>query len=528
MPEMNLKTKTISSHELLKGSGLPNYKAITYLALNEQIPILLNELNKDLELLEKKLEQQLTSSNCMSWKDVFTPLAKLTERLRWSWSIVSHLNGVCNYPEFREAHAKHQSAVIRFGNRIGQSQIIYKALVFLSNYSDKELNKIEKRILDKELLSMKQLGIALSQEEQTSFNKCSEELANLSTQFNNNVLDATQKWSLLLTKQSEIDGLPIRAKEILAVAANEAGDRQDNGEKPTPDKGPWRLGLDMPRYLSFMTYANNRSLRETLYKAYVKRASFGDDNNQTLIEKILLLRSEQANRLGYKNWAELSLANKMADNTQAVEKLLEELRTAALPAAKNEISELKSYACLKENLKEYEIAPWDIHFWSEHLQQERFDLNQEALRPWFPLNNVLDGLFKLCEKLFDISIHAADGEAPIWHEDVRFFKLHDKDGSHIASFFLDPYSRPKSKRGGAWMDECLIRSKCSDGTITIPVAYLICNQTPPSINTPSLMSFEEVQTLFHEFGHGLQHMLTRINYPQASGINNIEWDAVDL
>ncbi|MFL0737115.1 MAG: M3 family metallopeptidase, partial [Prochlorococcus sp.] len=231
---------------------------------------------------------------------------------------------------------------------------------------------------------------------------------------------------------------------------------------------------------------------------------------------------------GYSNWAELSLANKMAERVVAVEELLEELRAAALPAAQKELIELQ--ACAKKHgaPEASHLAPWDVSFWAEQLRKERFDLDQEALRPWFPLPQVLNGLFGLCERLFGIRIKAADGEAAIWHEDVRFFRVLDRDGSDLAAFYLDPYSRPASKRGGAWMDECLVRSKDIDGKTILPVAYLICNQTPPQANTPSLMSFEEVETLFHEFGHGLQHMLTTVEHPQAAGINNVEWDAVEL
>jgi len=228
------------------------------------------------------------------------------------------------------------------------------------------------------------------------------------------------------------------------------------------------------------------------------------------------------------NWAELSLASKMAEGVEAVEQLLEELRAAALPAAQTELIELE--ACAKKHgaPEASQLKPWDVNFWAERLRQERFDLDQEALRPWFPLPQVLEGLFGLCERLFGIRIQSGDGEAPIWHQDVRYFRVLDANGSDLAAFYLDPYSRPDSKRGGAWMDECLIRSKSIEGQSILPVAYLICNQTPPQADTPSLMSFDEVETLFHEFGHGLQHMLTTVEYPQAAGINNVEWDAVEL
>ncbi len=514
---------------LLIGHGLPPYSEIDADHVKTYIPLLLEDLNKRLTELEKDLEKKLASADILKWHEVLPPLHQLGEKLRWSWGAVSHLNSVCNSPEFREAHSKQQPEIIRFGNRIGQSKILHRALCKINEKSLKNLDSIQKRILKAELLSMQLRGVGLDDEIKNEFNVDSEQLAELSTTFSNQLLDATKKWGLLLKSPSEVDGLPNRTKEALASAARDHGDRNTPEDtEPTAEKGPWRLGLDMPTYISFITHATNRRLREIIYKAYVKRASEGELNNQPLIEKILILRTRQAQRLGYSNWADLSLASKMAKDINAVETLLEDLRLAAKPTAHKELKELQEFAWNNGAPKNQELAPWDIAFWSERLKKERFDLDQEALRPWFPLPQVLEGLFTLCGRLFDISVEAADGEAPIWHKDVRFFKVHDKDGSAIAAFYLDPYSRPKSKRGGAWMDECLVRSQSSNGEKTLPVAYLICNQTPPGDNTPSLMSFEEVETLFHEFGHGLQHMLTTVDYPQAAGINNVEWDAVEL
>ena len=327
----------------------------------------------------------------------------------------------------------------------------------------------------------------------------------------------------MLTDPEQVAGLPQRALDALAAAARDAGESD-----ATAAAGPWLLGLDMPRYLPFLTHARNRDLRETVYRAHVSRASDGELDNRTLIEEILSLRMEQAGRLGYRHWADVSLAAKMADDVDAVEALLEELRAAALPAAERELAELKACATRQGAAEAETLAAWDVPYWSEQLRRERFDLDQEALRPWFPLPQVLEGLFGLCNRLFDVEIRAADGDAPVWHPDVRYFRVHGRDGSPMAAFYLDPFSRPASKRGGAWMDECLGRSRSAEGQPVLPVAYLICNQTPPVGDTPSLMSFEEVETLFHEFGHGLQHMLTTVEEPEAAGLNNIEWDAVEL
>jgi oligopeptidase A len=518
----------MTNSELLRGHGLPRFEAIDASQVKAHIPSLINDLGEQLSTLESTLQQRLADNTPLSWDEVMTPLHLLGERLRWSWGVVSHLNGVCNSPELREAHAAQQPDVVRFGNRAGQSQVIHQALESLQQNPSHPLDSTQIRILDAELLSMRHRGVGLSGVVQESFNEASEKLASLSTRFSNHVLDATQGWTLLVDDADQLKGMPERALQALAAAAKEAGDQQQDGQDPSAEDGPWRLGLDMPRYLPVLTHADNRSLRETVYRAQVSRASSGELDNTPLIEEILDLRTHQAARLGYQNWAERSLASKMADNVGAVEQLLEELRVAALPVAEQEIDELRTCARRHGATEADDFSPWDVSYWAEKLRQERFNLNQEALRPWFPLPQVLDGLFHLCERLFSIKIEAADGEAPIWHQDVRFFKVNDQDGHPLAAFYLDPFSRPASKRGGAWMDECLNRSRNSEGELTHPVAYLICNQTPPSGDIPSLMSFEEVETLFHEFGHGLQHMLTTVEHPQAAGINNVEWDAVEL
>ena len=508
---------------LLAGSGLPAFQTINAEQVSEDIPQLLSRLETKLQTLEQDLSSAIDADGPLHWSQVMGPLQQIGESLRWSWGVVSHLNGVCNSPELREAHAAQQPEVVRLGNRLGQSRVIYKALCLLRDKPAESLNPAQQRVLSAELLSMDQRGVGLDGDEQTAFNAASERLAQLSTQFGNHVLDATQSWTLRLSESSDVDGLPQRALEALAAAAREAGDAD-----ATAESGPWLLGLDMPRYLPFLTHATNRQLRETVYKAHVSRASAGDLDNRGLIEEILTLRREQAERLGYTHWADLSLASKMADDVHAVEALLEELRAAAYPAAQQELADLRACAQRDGAHEAGDLAPWDLPFWSEKLRKERFDLDQEALRPWFPLPQVLDGLFGLCQRLFKVDIRPADGEAPIWHEDVRFFRVFAASGEAIAAFYLDPFSRPATKRGGAWMDECLGRRRLSDGSLVLPVAYLVCNQTPPVGDTPSLMSFEEVETLFHEFGHGLQHMLTTVDEPEAAGISNVEWDAVEL
>ena len=581
---------TVVPAPLLVGEGLPAFEAITPAQVEAHIPELLSLLNAELDSLEALLLQALAAGRLLDWAEVMDPLQRLGEQLRWSWGVVGHLNGVCNSPELRLAHASQQAAVVQFGSRAGQSQILYRALQTLERQHQAAspgapgwLDGTQQRILAAELRDMQLRGVGLEGEVQAAFNQASQELADLSTRFSNQVLDATNGWTLTLEDPAQTEGLPTSLKDQLAQAARSADLLAADGSQPSSETGPWLLGLDMPRYAPVLKYSRNRALREQLYRAQVSRASgqgeAGDDratnntpstntpnsnhqdkndgtpagalNNWPLIERILTLRGEQAGRLGFANWAEVSLAAKMADSVASVEGLLEELRAAAFPVAQAELEQLRQCAARHGAPEASDLQPWDVSFWAELLRQESFSLDSEALRPYFPLPAVLEGLFALCGRLFGIRIEAADGQAPIWHPDVRFFRVLEASGGAasaadqgaqpgapqapsagtgqpIAAFYLDPYSRPGSKRGGAWMDECLVRSLAPDGTPVLPVAYLICNQSPPVGDTPSLMTFEEVETLFHEFGHGLQHMLTTVDRPQAAGINNVEWDAVEL
>jgi oligopeptidase A len=512
---------------LLKGEGLPPFEAITPAQVESAIPALLAELSDELNRLEGQLQQRLDGAGggagethgetrpALGWGELMDPLHHLEERLRWSWGVVSHLHGVCNTPELRQAYQNQQGAVVAFGSRAGQSKPIYRALQQLAA---QDLDPTQRRIVDAELRHMRLRGVGLEGPDQEAFNAATAELAQLASDFGNHVLDATNQWSLTLTSEEELDGLPESLRALLAQAARDAGEEG------------WRLGLDMPRVVPFLKYSRRRDLRETVYRAQVGRASRGDLDNGPLIERILSLRLEQARRLGYANWAEVSLASKMAGSVAEVEQLLEDLRAAAYPAAERELEELRACARRHGAPEADDLRPWDLSHWAEVLRQESFELDSEALRPWFPLEQVLQGLFGLCQRLFDIRIVATEaGEAPTWHPDVRYFRVLDgASGEPLAAFYLDPYSRPGSKRGGAWMDECLGRTNTRAGEPVLPVAYLICNQSPPVGDTPSLMTFEEVETLFHEFGHGLQHMLTTVDRPQAAGISNVEWDAVEL
>ncbi|MFQ4144800.1 M3 family metallopeptidase [Chlorogloeopsis sp. ULAP02] len=510
---------TILDNPLLQGSGLPAFADIKPEQVVPAFNQLLTELDQELTKLESDVQP--------TWSGLVESLEKITERLSWSWGVVSHLMGVKNSPELREAYETVQPQVVQFSNKLSQSQPIYDAFKALGNSNNwNNLDSAQKRIVEAAIRDAELSGVGLQGEAKERFNAIQMELAELSTKFSNHVLDATKAFGLTLTTKEEVDGLPPSLLSLAAQAARDGG-----AENATIENGPWRITLDFPSYVPFMQYSTRRDLRQVLYKAYMTRASSGELDNNPIIERVLELRQELAELLGYKTYAEVSLASKMAPNVEAVEKLLEELRQASYDAAMQELEDLKAFAASKGAAEANDLKHWDFSFWAERQREEKFAFTQEELRPYFPLPQVLDGLFGLVKRIFGVTVTPADGKAPVWHEDVRYFQIADEAGNPIAYFYLDPYSRPAEKRGGAWMDTCINRGKFTEnGSVKtrLPVAYLVCNQTPPVDGKPSLMTFTEVETLFHEFGHGLHHMLTKVDYAGAAGINNVEWDAVEL
>ncbi len=510
---------TVTNNPLLIGKGLPSFEAIKPEHVVPAITQLLAELDTELATLERQVTP--------TWSGLVELLDRLGERLTWSWGVVGHLMSVKNSPELREAYETVQPQVVQFLNKLNQSQPLYKAFKAIREGDAwSSLEPAQQRIVEAAIRDAELSGVGLEGEKRERFNAIQLELAELSTKFSNNVLDATKAFSLTLTSKDEVDGLPPSLLSLAAQTARAAGE-----ENATAENGPWRITLDYPSYVPFMQHSTRRDLREKLYKAFISRASTGELDNTPLIDRILELRKEEAMLLGFNSYAELSLASKMAPKVEAVEELLEELRRASYDAAYKELEELKAFAASKGAQEASDLKHWDISFWSERLREERFAFSAEELRPYFPLPQVLDGLFGLVKRLFGVTVTPADGQAPVWHEDVRYFQIADETGTPIAYFYLDPYSRPAEKRGGAWMNDCIGRAKITEnGTTTtrLPVAYLICNQTPPVDGKPSLMTFNEVETLFHEFGHGLHHMLTKVDYAGAAGINNVEWDAVEL
>lgn len=496
------------SNPLLGPVGLPAFDRIEAAHVEPAMRQHLAQLDRDFAAFEATVGQ------AAGYDAVVGRLSDLAEPMGWAWGVVNHLLGVRNSDALRAAHQAVQGDVVAMWLKIAQSQPVYAALKRLSGLSEVESRVVAARIRDAELS-----GVGLQGEAKAAFLKNQQELSELATSFSNHVLDATKAFALDLSDPAEVDGLPASALASAAAAAQRAGKTA-----ATPAAGPWRIGLDFPSFGPFMEHARRRDLRERLYRGFVRRGADAPHDNGPVVERILALKREQARLLGFASWAEVSLSQKMAGTVAAVDALLDELLAAARPKAQAEHAELTAYARQKSGDAALELKPWDVGFWAERLREERYSYTDEELRPYFPLPRVLDGLFALCGRIFGIRVEAADGTAPVWNADVRFFRVLDAaDGRQLAAFYLDPYSRPADKRGGAWMDNALDRKGAR-----VPVAYLVCNQTPPVGEAPSLMTFREVETLFHEFGHGLQHMLTTVPRMEAAGINNVEWDAVEL
>lgn len=508
-----------AENPLLEDRELPRYDAVRPEHVEPGMRALLAELAAEFERAE--------ASVAPTFERAVEPLERIGDRLGRAWGIVGHLMHVKNSDALRAAHDAVQPAVVELSIRIGQSRPIYRALCALRDGGEfAALPPARRRIVTSLIRDARLLGVGLEGAALERFNAIQLEMAELATRFQNHLLDATKAFALVLREPAEVEGLPASLLELGAQLAREAGEPD-----ATAERGPWRIGLDAPCYAPFMEHSRRRDLRERLYRAYVTRASAGELDNGPVLRRMLVLRREEARLLGFPDFAALSLESKMAPDVAAVEKLLEELREASYEAARRDLEDLRAFARAKKAPEADDVRPWDVAFWAERLREERYAYSDEALRPWFPLPRVLDGLFALARRLFAVEVRPADGDAPVWHPDVRFFRVFDAAGAPIAAFYLDPYSRPGEKRGGAWMDECVGRSRLfarPPARVRLPVAHLVCNQAPPTGGRPSLMSFEEVSTLFHEFGHGLQHMLTRVDEGLAAGIRNIEWDAVEL
>nr|CCA15240.1 oligopeptidase A putative [Albugo laibachii Nc14] len=512
----------------LQKRTLPPFKRIEIPHLEKALHNVLDKTREDLKALEAKLDHKLNSEGKIEWEDIVDPLEIHSDALDRLWGLVGHLMSVKNNDEIRNVHDQFEGPVTETITSMSQSRQLYRSFMELSNSATaSKMDPGHARLIELSIRGAKFGGVGLEEKLQEEFNQLKVRSTKKSTNFSTNVLDATKAYALTLTTAEEIEGLSSSLLEMFAESARKAG-----VEDATAAKGPWRVTLDPPSYTQFIKNASNRSSRETLQRAYASRASHSPYDNRENIDDLLKIRDRMAKLLGYSTYAELSIAKKMAPSVEQVEKMHEDLRERCLPIARKEIQQLEEFACSRGQKEP--LASWDVAYWTEQLKSARYQFNDDEIKPYFPLESVLKGLFELTSKLYGVSIKAADGQAETWHVDVRFFHVYDKTtDKHIASFFLDPYSRPAEKNGGAWMNVCVNRSKLlaeiSNGNgAHVPVAYLICNQSPPINKQPSLMTFREVETLFHEFGHGLQHMLTTVDYSSIAGINGIEWDAVEL
>jgi oligopeptidase A len=498
------------SNPLLGLTGLPPFSAIRPEHVRPAIDQLLTEGR---QLVETLLQQ----NSVYSWENLVQPLEAMDDRISRAWSPVSHMNSVVNSDELRTAYNSCLPLLSEYGTELGQHEGLYQAYRQIASGDEyQRLDTAQKKIIDNALRDFRLSGIELDQAARDRFKAIMQELSKLASKYSDNVLDATNAWHRQVTDEALLAGLPESARSL---ARQTAGQRELDG---------WVFTLEFPSYYPVMTYADNRQLREELYTAYVTRASdqgphAGQWDNAELMDQILALRHEAARLLGFANYAERSLATKMAESPDQVMGFLNDLAERSMPAARRELDEVTAFAA--EHYGHAALEAWDIPYFSEKLRQQKYAISQEELKPWFPEPRVISGLFAIVERLYGLQIEAVTG-VETWHKDVHFYRIKDAAGELRGEFYLDLYARPH-KRGGAWMDECISRRRTAD-TVQLPVAYLTCNFSPPIGDDPALFTHDEVITLFHEFGHGLQHMLTLIDYAGVSGISGVAWDAVEL
>jgi len=497
------------SNPLLDMDGLPPFSQIKPEHVEPALDALLAESRQAVEDL-------LAATTEYSWDNLVQPLEEMEERLGRVWSPVSHMNSVVNSDELREAYNACLPKLSDYGTEMGQHEGLYQAFKQIAGSADYEaLDTAQKKIIDNAMRDFRLSGIDLPKDKQDRYKEIMQEQSGLTSKFGENVLDATNAWKLQITDEARLSGLP---ESALGMAKQIAEREELDG---------WVFNLEYPSYLPVMTYADDRELRREVYTAFVTRASDEGPHdkkfdNTPVMEQILALRHEAAQLLGFANYAEKSLATKMAQSTDQVLEFLNDLAERSLPLAKIELDELRAFAKQEHGVAELEA--WDVGYYSEKLQQHKYAISQEELKPYFPEDKILSGMFAVVERLYGFKVSERK-DVDVWHQDVRFFDIKDDDGVR-GSFYLDLYARPQ-KRGGAWMDDCITRMQTVDGVQT-PVAYLTCNFSAPIGDDPALFTHDEVLTMFHEFGHGLHHMLTQVDYPSVSGIGGVPWDAVEL
>ena len=498
------------TNPLLTTADLPRYAAIR----PEHIEPAIDRVLADNRVV---LERLLAAQDTYTWDNLIQPLEELEDRLNKAWSPVNHLHSVRDSEDLRAAYNACLPKLSAYYTELGQHEGLYRAYRQIADGPEyPRLDPAQRKVIDNALRDFRLSGIALPPAQRDRYKAIMQELAQLSAKFSENVLDATQGWTQHLSDEAQLAGLPESAK---ALARQTARQRDLDG---------WLLTLELPSYLPVLNYADDRELRRTLYDAYCTRASdqgpnAGQWDNGAVMERILALRHEVAQLLGFHDYSDYSLATKMADSPDQVLAFLDDLARRAQPQAQRELDELRRFAHDRFGMDD--LQAWDIGYYSEKLRQHRHRLSQEELRPYFPITRVLPGLFAVAERLFGIAIHPLD-PIEVWHPEVRAYEIVDGAGAQRGRFYLDLYAR-SHKRGGAWMDGCLPR-RVLGGVTRLPVAYLICNFAPPVGDEPALLTHNEVQTLFHEFGHGLHHLLTLIDYLPVTGIHGVEWDAVEL
>ncbi|MCX8682822.1 oligopeptidase A [Gilliamella sp. wkB72] len=499
------------TNPLLSNSSLPLFSQIKP---EHVLPAIKETLNNCRKTIESVLEQ----NSEYTWDNLVQPIDEMDEKFSRAWSPVSHLNSVKNSPELREAYEACLPLLSQYSTWVGQHKPLYNAYKQLKDSKHFEnLSKAQKKVINNALRDFELSGIGLADDKQKRYGEIVAKLSELSSQYSNNVLDATMGWSKLITNIEDLSGMP---ESALAAAKEQAKAKEQDG---------WLLTLDIPSYLPVMTYCDNRDLRFELYQAYNTRASdqgpnAGKWDNTEIIKQIISLRAELAQLLGFDTYADKSLATKMAETVTQVTAFLTDLATKAKPQGEKELAELKRYAY--EYFGASDIKPWDIAYYSEKQKQHLYTINDEELRPYFPEDRVISGLFEVVRRIFGITAKQRH-DVEVWAPEVKFYDLYNANGELKGSFYLDLYAR-EHKRGGAWMDDCIGKMRFADGHIQKPVAYLTCNFNRPIGDKPALFTHNEVTTLFHEFGHGLHHMLTEIDVSSVAGINGVPWDAVEL
>ncbi|MBR9755218.1 oligopeptidase A [Cobetia sp. 4B] len=499
----------MSINPLLERNTLPPFDTLKAEHVEDAISELLEHNQQEIERLIEATRDDTR------WDNFAAPLEALGDRLSQAWSPVSHLNSTMNSPKLREAYQACLAKLSAYSTWVGQNSDLAAAYQRLADSDEfASLDEAQQKSITNSLRDFRLAGVDLPQDKKQRYGEIQARLSELSNTFSNHVLDATQAWHKDVGEEA-LAGVPESGLEALKANAEAKG------------LEGYRITLDFPSFFPVLSYADNRELREEVYTAFVTRASekgpnAGEFDNGPVIEEILALRQELAALIGFDDYASLSLATKMADSPAQVIAFLDDLATRAVPQAREEFNELAAYAT--ESLGIDDLQPWDVGYASEKLRESRYAINQEQLRPYFPAPQAIDGLFEVVNRLYGITFKQR--EVPVWHEDVSYYEVIEND-TPIAGFYLDLYAR-EGKRGGAWMDECRVRRRREDGSLQLPVAYLTCNFTRPVGDRPALLTHDEVVTLFHEFGHGLHHMLTRQEVAEVSGINGVAWDAVEL